>query len=47
MRDATSPNARHQPVLDAGRIVSVTGQVTLQHPILGDGAPHKQGQREL
>jgi hypothetical protein len=32
--DATSPNARHQPVPDAGRVVGIAGQITPQHPIL-------------
>jgi hypothetical protein len=38
-RGTTSPDARNQPVLDAGRIVGITGQVTLQQPIFNHGAP--------
>jgi hypothetical protein len=33
-RQLTSPNARHQQVPDVDRVVGVTGQITLQHPIL-------------
>jgi hypothetical protein len=30
----------------AGRVVAITGQITLQHAILNDGAPHKQDERD-
>ena len=43
---ATSPDTGYQPVRHAGRIVGITGQITLQHPIFNDGAPHKQGERD-
>src|SRR5262245_3490380 len=46
MRDATSPNAGYQPVRHAGRIVGITGQITLQYPIFNDGAPHQQDERD-
>src|SRR5262249_29176208 len=41
------PDAGYQPVRHAGRIVGITGQITLQHPIFYDGAPTQAGRTQL
>jgi hypothetical protein len=36
-RDATSPDAGHQLIPGAGRIVGVSGKIMLQHPVFNYG----------